>query len=136
MKFYVSTILIISLFTLLALLSFLLSCPSVQPYSNEMMYRGMYPYEGFRNNESSTSYPDYKIVDDGKLDISSPLKKVNGFNGLLSSSDYIEPSNDFLATVNGSLDCGSQSYGYSNSRGFLCMTPEQVNILTTRGGNA
>ena len=136
MKIHFPTLFIIGLFILLAYISLLLSCPLVQPYSPEMMYRGMYPYEGFRNNESSTSYPDYKLMDDGKVDDSSPLKKVIGFNGLLSSPDYVAEPNDFLSKVEGSPDCRSHSYGYTNSRGFICMNPEQVKLLTTRGGNA
>ena len=73
---------------------------------------------------------------DGKVDDSSPLKKVIGFDGLLSSPDYIEEPNDFLSKVEGSPGCRSHSYGYTNSRGFICMNPEQVKLLTTRGGNA
>ena len=136
MKFHFSSILIVCLFSLLTWLSFLLSSQAVQPYSSELMYNGMYPYEGFRNNElSNTSYPEYKILDDGKNDQSSPLKKVVGFNGLLSSPDYITKSNDLLLNVNSSQDCNSQSYGYTNLRGFVCMDPNQVNLLVTRGGN-
>ena len=136
MKIHLPTLLIIGLFLLLALLSFLLSCPSVQPYSPEMMYNGMYPYEGFRNNESSTSYPDYKIIDDGRMDEVSSLKKITGFTGLLSSPNHNAEPNDFLSKAQGSPNCRSHSYGYTNSRGFLCMNPEQVKLLMTRGGNA
>ena len=63
------------LLILLALLSFLLYYPSVQPYSPVVMYHGMNPYEEFKNDESSTSYPDYKKMDQGRIEESSSLKK-------------------------------------------------------------
>ena len=136
MNLRLSIILIVGLLLFLALISFLLSNPSYQPYSSDLMYQGMYPYEGFRNNESSTSYPEYKSIDDQSVETTSPLKRVNGFSGLLSSVDYIPKPNDFLSETTGSSQCRGTSYGYSNSRGFLCMSPEQVQLLTTRGGNA
>lgn len=137
MKLNSSVILIAGLFSFLALISFLLSTPSYQPYSPEIMYQGMYPYEGFRSNDStSTSYPEYKSMDDERVETTSPLKKVQGFSGLLSSVDYVAKPNDFLSETRGSSECRGSSYGYSNSRGFLCMSPEQVQLLTTRGGNA
>jgi hypothetical protein len=36
----------------------------------------------------------------------------------------------------GSLDCGSQSAGLSNSKGPLCLSKKQLDLLKTRGGNA
>lgn len=36
----------------------------------------------------------------------------------------------------GNLDCGAQSAGLSNSKGPLCLSKKQLNLLSTRGGNA
>lgn len=59
--------------------------------------------------------------------------KVKGFQGIYGSSDTPERK-DFYYGTSGSLDC--QSYGYSNSQGFLCLNNDQKQMLMTRGGNA
>jgi hypothetical protein len=86
------------------------------------MYSGMYPYsnEGFSDKGNKKEPSCTNVV---------------GFKGLLCSPDnnYINPK-DIYSEAKGSLGC--KSYGYSNSKGFLCMDPEQVRLLTSRGGNA
>ena len=115
-----------------------LSCTSYQPYSDELMFSGMYPYsnEGFRNNQYS-SYPknsDIDNVNKSEVDLATTCHKVAGFDGILCSPDSTLIRNDIFSEAKGSLNC--KSYGYSNSRGFLCMDADQVRLLTTRGGNA
>ena len=36
----------------------------------------------------------------------------------------------------GSQDCGARSAGLTNSKGPLCLSDKQLNMLETRGGNA
>ena len=43
--------------------------------------------------------------------------------------------NSFSNSV-GTLNCTGSGSGYSNSGGSLCLTPEQIQLLKTRGGNS
>lgn len=127
------------LFTILIILLFITvftSCIDVVPYSREGIFTNMYPYsEGFTEY---TTYPDNNSKDSyTKYDITSTTKdnKYMGYNGLLSSPDATASNPvDIYSQAQGSTDC--KSYGLANSKGFLCMNPEQVRLLTTRGGNA
>ena len=40
----------------------------------------------------------------------------------------------FLYNNEGSTTC--KNYGYTNSKGFICMSASDIQLLTTRGGNA
>jgi len=129
------------LFTILIFLLFFTvftSCIQVVPYSRENIFtNNMFPYsrEGFteytdsQNNNSIDSYTQNDIT---------PTTKDNqymSFNGLLSSPNNTKMNPvDIYSQAQGSPDC--KSYGLSNSKGFLCMTPEQVRLLSTRGGNS
>jgi hypothetical protein len=117
MKISTFGVLIVMLFSVLMISSIGLSCSSYKPYSPEMM-------EGFNGNE----YSDYVNP------IESSCQSSVGFGGLLCSPDDNSNPKDIYSHAKGSLGC--KSYGYSNSRGFLCMDPEQLRLLTTRGGNA
>jgi hypothetical protein len=118
MKISTFGVLIVMLFSVLIISSIGLSCSSYKPYSPEMMNSGMYPYEGFSNLIANKSSCQSSV----------------GFGGLLCSPDENSNPKDIYSDAKGSLGC--KSYGYSNSRGFLCMEPEQVRLLTSRGGNA
>ncbi len=127
------------LFTILIFLLFFTvftSCIQVVPYSREGIFTNMYPYtEGFeytdsQNNKSIDSYTQNDIT---------PISKDNqymSFSGSLLSSPNNTNMNpvDIYSQAQGSTDC--KSYGLANSKGFLCMNPEQVRLLTTRGGNS
>ena len=114
------------------------------PYSKSTLFSNMYPYEGFGNfKESPTEYStfpenlnlDFQKNKDIDTTNTSPCRKVVGFNGLFCSAEN-EPANplDTFSKASGSLTC--PSYGYANSRGFLCLDAEQKRLLSTRGGNA
>lgn len=114
------------------------------PYSKSTLFSNMYPYEGFGNFKESpaeySTFPENLNIDFQKnKDIdttnTSPCRKVVGFNGLFCSAEN-EPANplDTFSKASGSLTC--PSYGYANSRGFLCLDAEQKRLLSTRGGNA
>jgi hypothetical protein len=63
-------------------------------------------------------------------------KKVEGFQGLQPSPYVSETTIDPFGQTPGSLECDSRSSGLHNSRGGLCLTKEQLNLLKTRGGNS
>jgi hypothetical protein len=63
-------------------------------------------------------------------------KKVEGFQGLQPSPYENERTIDPFGQTPGSLECDSRSSGLHNSRGGLCLTKEQLNLLKTRGGNS
>ena len=63
-------------------------------------------------------------------------KKVEGFQGLQPSPYVNEKTIDPFGQTPGSLDCDSKSSGLHNSKGGLCLTKEQLNLLKTRGGNS
>jgi len=48
-----------------------------------------------------------------------------------------EPRNMwYMSDVKSSLECGTKSAALSNSRGYLCLSQDQIRYLQTRGGNA
>ena len=63
-------------------------------------------------------------------------KKVEGFQGLQPSPYENERTIDPFGQTPGSLQYDSRSSGLHNSRGGLCLTKEQLNLLKTRGGNS
>jgi hypothetical protein len=62
-----------------------------------------------------------------------PLK-VAGFSGLQSGAFGDEKAIGFMYNNEGSTTC--KSYGYTNSKGNICMSDSDIKLLTTRGGNA
>jgi len=62
-----------------------------------------------------------------------PLK-VAGFSGLQSGAYGSEQAIGFMYNNEGSTTC--KSYGYTNSKGNICMSESDIKLLTTRGGNA
>jgi hypothetical protein len=58
-----------------------------------------------------------------------------GFQGL-TAGPIAENSMMYLADVPTNGSCANNSLGLSNSKGYLCMTPEQIHFLQSRGGNA
>ena len=141
MKISSSSVLLIFALFIVILSSISMSCSSFKPFSQEMMYHGNFPYsnEGFRNTGYST-YPENQSVDVLGDKLINPslnnnnCEKVNGFNGLICSPNSPQNPNDIYSEAKGSLDC--KSYGYTNSKGFLCMDDTQIKLLTSRGGNA
>jgi hypothetical protein len=133
----------------LALVSFtMVGSSTFIPYSKDMLFTNMYPYEGFRSfKDSQEQYGSY--VDNAKNPMAdftnnneittknNQCSKVMGFNGLFcpttKSADTMNPT-EIFSTAKGDNSC--ESYGLMNSRGFLCLDDNQKKMLTTRGGNA
>jgi len=103
-----------------------------------------YPYEGFANYQESFE----------SRDVSEPMKHskpatavvnpttAEGFETMpeqqvstLAGSTYgDEKPVAFLYNNDANTTC--KNYGYTNSKGFICMSASDIQLLTTRGGNA
>lgn len=108
-----------------------------------------YPYEGFANyQESFESRDESEPMKHSKLATAvKPASKAatttsEGFETMpeqqvstLAGSTYgDEKPVAFLYNNDASTTC--KNYGYTNSKGFICMSASDIQLLTTRGGNA
>ena len=135
MKVSLKLIVIVLAFLFIVFLS-MGSCAQYTPYTFSSASKlPQYPYEGF---SEYTTYPENKVMDsnDNQL-INQPqvntAAKMRGFDGLYISPDAPELQIDTYSQAIGENSC--KSYGLMNSRGYLCLKPEQVKLLTSRGGN-
>ena len=101
-----------------------------------------YPYEGFatyqnaytsRDGTSSVQpapkSPELKEEKEAFETMTKPNVST------LSGSTYgDEKPVAFLYNNDASTTC--KNYGYTNSKGFICMSDSDIQLLTTRGGNA
>ena len=121
------------------------SCaPTPMPYSSTGLFPklGMFPYaEGFSNY---STYPGnvakdmYTSKDITPSSTEGDCRRLTGFDGVFCSPTPTGNAHqnpvDIYSQATGSQTC--QSYGYMNSRGYLCMNQEQIKLLRSRGGNA
>jgi hypothetical protein len=111
------------------------SCRYV-PYSRDLMATNR--YENFRSKTEYSTYPEHADADHMTQRMITPnnaaCRKLHGFDGLYCSADQPAGPHEVFSDAQGSLDC--QSFGYMNSRGYLCLNDMQKKLLTTRGGNA
>jgi len=137
----------------------------VMPYSPSAIFSKQFIYEGMEGDDKKDSTETDKTKpksDDAKLaeelvkimeesKKSEPkkeeelkkdeakkeeAKKVEGFQGLQPSPYVNEQNIDPFGQTPGSLECDARSSGLHNSKGGLCLTKEQLNLLKTRGGNS
>lgn len=108
---------------------------------NMPLFSQVYPYEGFSaldytpTNDPTNAYDDTYSTRQIQPKMSD-CKKVSGFNGL---GVFCTPSTpgqkvDIFSDAEGKVDC--DGYGYSNSKGGLCMDKAMMAQLQSRGGNA
>ena len=64
----------------------------------------------------------------------SPAIKVSGFSGLQVGAYGDEKIIGFMYNNESNTSC--KPYGYTNSKGNICMSEGDIKMLTTRGGNA
>jgi hypothetical protein len=64
----------------------------------------------------------------------SPAIKVAGFNGLQSGAYGDEKIIGFMYNNDSNTTC--KPFGYTNSKGNICLSEGDIKLLTTRGGNA
>jgi hypothetical protein len=83
---------------------------------------------------TGTPYITYQLPQSN----SEEKQKVEGFQGLLSSpySNAANQTMDPFWNNDASPECISKSSGLFNSKGGLCLSSQQTNLLKTRGGNA
>ena len=64
----------------------------------------------------------------------SPPIKVGGFSGLMTGAAANEQIIGFMYNNDSNTTC--KSFGYTNSKGNICMSDSDIKMLTTRGMNA
>ena len=108
--------------------------PYHNPYSRFLQGNA---YEGFDATPYSTVKENANIdnpVDKYSINPSAGVRKMRGFDGIFPSPDFNDSKIDTFLDLPGSLDCTPGTM--SNSKGYLCLGPSQIKLLTTRGGNA
>jgi hypothetical protein len=87
------------------------------------------PYSTYQTNSNIDNPVDkYSIVE------KSCSRKIRGFDGLFPSPNFDDSKIDPFLQLQGSLD--SKVGTLSNSKGYLQLGPNEVRLLSTRGGNA
>ena len=125
---------------IVVILSTCLSCKTVVAYNAVPNYTRV-DKEGFTPLHYGT-YPDggaidikdrYLIDSTAGSPTAQPIKNMKGLFGPTSLNQQI----DIYANSTGSLDqqCAENSNGMSNSKGYLCLDQQQIQLLKTRGGN-
>lgn len=123
------------------------------PYMKTSYFDHAYPYEGMSNYEPSAPVISGNVsAENGKQSSSyfawmnslvpstqskseKTVSKVEGF--ALQPSPLNEPDLiDRFAKTPGDKSCFGKSMGLSRDAGPLCLTEEDLKLLTTRGGNA
>ena len=101
------------------------------PFAFSKSKLNMYTYEGFDTEYSS--YPQNQVIDSVLSTEAGPVSKITGFSGLLLSPNTPEKAIDIYSQAQGEKT--GKSYGLMNSTGYLSLNKEQIQQLTTRGGN-
>jgi hypothetical protein len=94
---------------------------------------GPVPLSGAEKAEKEGFAQKDKKGSEGFEPMVQPLK-VAGFSGLQSGAYGNEQAIGFMYNNEGSSTC--KSYGYTNSKGNICLSDSDIKLLTTRGGNA
>jgi hypothetical protein len=139
-------VVVIFILFLVIMLALLMGSRSYNGFAFGKSSLNEYPYEGFSEYQSSFATRDGKSpVDDAKAvkaDAKAETKAKEGFETMveqkastLTGSVYgDEKPVAFLYNNDASTTC--KNYGYTNSKGFICMSDSDIKLLTTRGGNA
>jgi len=98
-----------------------------------------YPYEGFTEIQEKFKERQYAeafnpMNSASSLTSETPVIKVAGFNGLQSGAYGDEKIIGFMYNNDANTSC--KPFGYTNSKGNICLSEEDIKMLTTRGGNA
>jgi len=125
---------------IVVILSTCLSCRTVVAYNADPNYTRL-DKEGFTPLNYGT-YPNGGAIDikDRNLiesNANAPsAQRVKNMTGLFGPQDLNQKLDSFL-DAKGDLteQCMLNSNGMSNSRGYLCLDQNQINLLKTRGGN-
>ncbi len=126
---------------LVILIALMLGCSNVDAYTSVNSDLKEYPYEGFEaiQNAFEARYAE-AFKDDNKTYAEafeaseSPPIKVGGFAGLMGAPFGKEKIIGFMYNNDSNTTC--KPYGYTNSKGNICLSDSDIRLLTTRGGNA
>ena len=125
---------------IVVILSTCLSCRSVVPYTADPNYTRLNT-EGFTSLNYGT-YPNGGAIDikDRHLiesTASAPnAQRVKNMTGLYGPQELNQQLDSFLDSKGDLTEqCMLTSNGMSNSRGYLCLDQNQINMVKTRGGN-
>jgi hypothetical protein len=115
------------------------SSNSASPFYMDNVFQKYSDYENFALGASGYSSSDNKAPADKYKQnriqkTADECKKIYGFNGLFCKPSDAVVHLDMFADSEGKVDCTDNS-GLSNSKGGLCLTPQQKRLLATRGGN-
>lgn len=133
-------IVIIFLLFAVLMMSLYLGSQSYNAFAFTKSTLSEYPYEGFANyQESFKLRKDEMVV---KPASKAATTTAEGFETMpeqqvstLAGSTYgDEKPVAFLYNNDANTTC--KNYGYTNSKGFICMSDSDIKLLTTRGGNA
>ena len=129
---------LVFVFICVILVSVWVSTTNILP-ANEGLYHGHYNYEPFTSigySRLSNSDDDVDAISYSSQSVGPNVecKKVIGFDGLFCSPTSPEQKIDTFSNDSGSLEC--KSSGLANSKGPLCLTQQQYNLLSTRGQNS
>lgn len=143
MNFLTKIFLAVFLFLLIFIVLILNTNNYIVP-SNDASLLPINSSEGFTNVKNSsieyTTYSSHESIDSNSNNYivksnDQQCFKIEGQNGLACSPNVVSANPiDYFSQAKGSLTC--QSYGMSNSKGFLCLNEDQKRLYTTRGGNA
>ena len=99
-----------------------------------------YPYEGFEAIQNAFEARYAEAFDEKKKyaeafeSSESPALKVTGFGGLQTGAYGDEKIIGFMYNNDSSTTC--ESFGYTNSKGNICLSNSDKKLLMSRGGNA
>jgi hypothetical protein len=130
MKFNTKLIVFV-VFVFVLLMSLGCGCSKVSPYHKDNVFQRYFKYEGF----APLSPADFDSSSTLKANnVTTPVVKVEGFEGLHSAPFGADKTIDTFSQVPGSATCAPSPY--SNSLGYLCLDEKQKQLLNTRGGNS
>jgi hypothetical protein len=86
-----------------------------------------------KNDEKDNIISSVKKIQDEAFEVINSLKEKAGMQPMGFSPVGSDTKLDMFSLNRGSNSCIPSSY--SNSQGYICMTPEQQKLLSTRGGN-
>ena len=130
---------LMAIFIFVIVSSLFVTCNSASPFYMDTIFQKFSKFESFASGSVDYSSSDKNAPMDTykQFLIQSPpaeCKKIYGFNGLFCKPSDAVDHLDMFADTEGKVDCTDNS-GLSNSRGGLCLSPEQKRLLASRGGN-
>ena len=105
-------------------------------FDNEYVDEQFGPYKSSEAEEEEKPEKPQGVM--SKIKNSVLGKSKEGMKNNLEPRPYSEHTlyDIYGPPTKGSLDCGARSAGLTNSKGPLCLSDKQLNMLRTRGGNS